>query len=258
MRRYLPILYALFFILACKGAVELTTPDVTYDVTTDGGGLDLSWNEVEDAEGYIIYADDVAVDTVTDLSYTMTAPAKVVKVTAYAGEDESDAWSGDFTPVVTTSITVYGLSDPDPNHPSGLGFTSDGTGVALAVGDTSNWNSIDFVFDDQNVTPISIVTPNHSYYNSGQGLNSEYNYSSDDQGVEFDSLNTAPAAGNYSDVKALAVNGVFASWIDPDGGTSPDANDNFVKMKVEAISGSQVNIKAAYQKEGGLRWLVTP
>ncbi|HIE06243.1 MAG TPA: hypothetical protein EYP58_05525 [bacterium (Candidatus Stahlbacteria)] len=68
MKRYLPILYALFIILACKGAVELTTPDVTYDVTTDGGGLDLSWTEVEDAEGYIIYADDVAIDTVTELS----------------------------------------------------------------------------------------------------------------------------------------------------------------------------------------------
>jgi len=257
MKRYLPILYALFIILACKGAVELTTPDVTYDVTTDGGGLDLSWTEVEDAEGYIIYADDVAIDTVTELSYTMTTPAKVVKVTAYAGEDESDAWSGDFTPVTTTSLNLWGLSQPPPD-PSGLSFTSDGTGVGLAVGDTTNWPSIDFVIDDVNLSNIGIVTPNSGYYNSGQGLNSEYNYISNDQGVEFDSINIAPSAGSYYSEQEFIVNGVFAGWIDPGGGSSPDANDNFVKIKVESISGNQVVLKLAFQKEGGLRWLVTP
>ncbi|HID31947.1 MAG TPA: hypothetical protein EYP24_01035 [bacterium (Candidatus Stahlbacteria)] len=256
MRRYLPLVYAAIFIFACKGAVELTAPDVTYEVTADGGGLSLSWSEQEDAEGYIIYADDVAIDTVTDLSYEMTTPARIVKVTAYAGEEESDAWTGDFTPV-QSSATVWGLSDPDPDHPSGLGFSTAGQAVTYAVSDTSNWPSIDFVFDDKNVTPLNIVTPNHSWYNNGQGLNSEYNYTSDNQNVTFDSLDIAPKPGNYYDAKELVVNGVFASWIDPDGGASPDANDNFIKFQVLKISGSEVQINIAYQMEGGLRWLVT-
>jgi len=75
--------------------------------------------------------------------------------------------------------------------------------------------------------------------------------------VTFDSLDIAPKPGNYYDAKELVVNGVFASWIDPDGGASPDANDNFIKFQVLKISGSEVQINIAYQMEGGLRWLVT-
>ncbi|RKX71019.1 hypothetical protein DRP53_03055 [candidate division WOR-3 bacterium] len=257
MRRYLPILYGIFFLIGCKGAVELTAPDVTYEVTSDGGGLSLSWSEQEDAEGYIIYADDVVVDTVTDLSYEMKTPAKVVKVTAYAGEEESDPWTHDFSPVISTGVSVWGLADPDPDHPSGLGFDTEGNAVTYALLDTANWNNIDFVFDDKNFTTINIVTPNSSLYNSGQGINDESNYTSDEQQVSFDSLDIAPAAGSYYDHSELVVNGVFASWIDPDGGASPDANDNFIKFQVVKISGHEVQLKIAYQREGGLRWLVT-
>jgi len=247
---------ALVALIGCESSVTLEAPVVTYTVDNDGADLVLTWTEVTDADGYIIYGDGVVLDTVTALTYTVTTPVALVEVTAYSGDTESDADQIDCEAVVTSSITVYGMSDTSSAHPSGLQFTATGTAVPLAV-QSSNYPDLDFVFDDRSpLTTITLVSPG----DFNPQLNPEDNASAE-SGTDFNALQIAADLGNYNTQRALSNQAVYSLWIDPDaGGYTTD--DHFGKMKIESISGSTapytVVITCAYQLITGLRWVVTP
>lgn len=249
-------LVALFALIGCEGEVTLDTPDVDYVVEDEGATLALSWDEITDATGYIIYADGVVVDTVELTSFDATTPAALYEVVAYAGEDVSDPGEVDCAPVVTTSITVYGNSDPEIDHPSGLGFNLSGTAVPLALSDSANWPSLDYYFDDATYAGLYLFSPSdHS-----PAYNGEIN-AAIEHGADFDAVTIADAPGSgYSTQCALGSGGVYALWVDPDGNNWSDS-DNFGKMQVESISGTTAPytavITTAYQMIHGLRWVVT-
>ena len=246
----------LLVLIGCEGEVTLETPEVNYTVTDNGATLRLSWIEISDADGYYIYADGVAIDTIDDPStttYDATQPAAIYEVSAYAGEDESDKDMVDCTPVKTSNLTVYGTSDPDPTHPSGLAFTNDGTAYAIAVGPSANHPDIDYIFDDTNFPTMTLTSPN-SY---SPVYNNEKNMSLDAQVTSFDTVTIADAPGNYSTQTTLSSNAVYYLFMDQDDDGWDTDNDHFGKMKVESISGSIVTITVAYQPIAGLRWLVT-
>lgn len=247
---------ALLVLVGCEGEVVLEAPDVTYQVQDNGATLALSWIEVADADGYYIYADGVVIDTVETTTYDATTPAQVYGVAAYAGEDTSSITEIDCTPVETSNITVYGNSDPAPDHPSAIGFTTNGNCVTLALSDSTNWSDVDFYFDDANFSTITLVSPgDHT-----PPYNSEEN-ASVNSGTDYDGLDICDAPGNYSTQTTLATNAVFSLWIDPDADGWDAENDHFGKMRIESISGSTapytVVITVAYQPIEGLRWVVT-
>jgi len=251
MKKLLALTFAFAAILILVGCESATpdTPVVDYDVITNGAGLTLTITEDANADGFIIYHDGVAVDTLTDVTtYTDTVPCKLIEVTAYAGDAESDAAEIDCTPTTTSSLTVYGLSDPDTTHFSGLTFNAT-SGTAVTISATSaNQASVEYVFDDAGFTPMHLI--NSGYYWSNGKLNT-----SGADGVDFNAVKIALLTG-YSDQTSLAVNGVFDLWLS--SSATWLATDHFGKVKIESIAGSVATITVAYQKIGGLRWLVTP
>jgi hypothetical protein len=242
-------LAAILIMVGCESTPSLTAPDVSYTVTSEGAELTLTITEVTDADGYIIYGDGVVLDTIAAAgTYVVTTPAKLVEVTAYSGDTESDATQIDCAPTTTTSLTVYGLSDPDTTHFSGLTFNAtSGTAVTISAV-AGNQSTVEFVFDDLNFTTMTLV--NSGYYWTNNKLNT-----SGDDGTDFDAVTTCLLTG-YSDQTTLAVNGVYDLWIS-NSMTWTDT-DHFGKVKIESIAGSVATITVAYQKIGGLRWVVTP
>lgn len=235
---------------------SLDKPSVSYEVLYDGGTLKLFWAAIANADGYYIYADGNRIYSTTGNQYDATTAAAIYEVSAYAGATESESDTIDCTPIVTTNITLWGNSDPNPDHPSGLGFLSDGSAVALPVSDSANWPNLDYYIDDFNYNNPTLESPNIAYYNNenNTGVNSGL--------LIFDSLTMAESSsGNYSIHTTLHEFNVYSLWIDPNFNGWDNTVDHFGKMKVESIAGSSapymVEITVAYQLIPGLRWLVT-
>lgn len=247
---------ALLVMVGCDGEVTLDTPDVTYTVTNEGGTLALDWIEIVDADGYYIFADGVATDTLDDpatVTFNATVPAAVYGVQAYAGEDVSGTDEIDCAPTSTLTMDIYGLSDPDTTHPSGLSFTSSGSATAISV-QSANYPDLDYIFDDLNYTTLTLASPN-SY---SPVYNSEKNMSVEATGItDFDALDIADAPGSYSTVTTLAGNAVYSFFMDQDDDGWDTDSDYFGKINVVSITGTHAVINVAYQPITGLRWCVT-
>jgi hypothetical protein len=245
---------ALLILVGCGGEVVLDAPDVDYTVDDNGATLALEWVEIADADGYYIYADGVIIDTLeaATLAYDATTPAAEYGVSAYAGEDESDITTIDCDPVVTTSLDIYGLSDPDTLHPSGLSFTSSGSATAISV-QSANYTALDYIFDDLNFTAMTLMSPN-AY---SPVYNDEKNGSLEASGTDFDAIVICEAPGNYSTQTAAQGNAVYCLFMDQDDDGWDTDSDYFVKMKIQSINGTHAIVDVAYQPITGLRWVVT-
>lgn len=236
----------------CGGPGPASAPSVEYVAIQEGARLRLSWSAVEDAEGYKIYVDGVEVADITALSYDVAGPAKRVGVSAYGSGEETNQWTLDVSPEVTENLVVYGRSDPDPNHPSGFGFATDGTAVAYALSDTTNWPRLDFFLEDVAPTPLSLWSPHHRNYNTKENASLEATT------TDFDALDIADS-GVYGTQTVLSENAVYSLWVDPNANGWDATDDHFGKVKIVAISGVQVTMRVAYQNQvNGLRWVMTP
>jgi hypothetical protein len=248
---------AILFVVGCESGTTPDKPIVTATVITNGAGLKLDWSADANADGFIIYNDGVAIDTVVATTYNDTIPCKVVEVSAYAGDKESDKESIDCTPTTTSTITVYGMSDTSSSHPSGLVFNAtSGTGVATAV-ISSNYAALDFIFDDR--APLTQLTLVNAGTDTTIGkINTKLNTSGLD-GTDFNAVKICKLTG-YNTITGLATNNVYDLWLSSSA-TWLDT-DHFGKMKIESITGATAPYTAvvtvAYQKFGGLRWCVTP
>jgi hypothetical protein len=247
---------ALLVMVGCDGEVTLDTPDVTYTVTDQGGTLTLDWVEIADADGYYIVADGVAIDTLDDpatITYDATTPAAVYGVQAYAGEDVSGTDEIDCSPTTTLSLDIYGLSDPDTLHPSGLSFTSSGSATAISV-QSANYTALDYIFDDLNYATLTLASPNAytPVYNDEKNMSVVASAITD-----FDALDIAEAVGSYSTVTTLSGNAVYSFFMDQDDDDWDTDSDYFGKIYISSITGTHAVISVAYQPITGLRWCVT-
>jgi hypothetical protein len=242
----------LLMLVGCGDDVVLDAPDVTYTVssTDEGGTLELEWVAIADADGYYIYADDALVETIEDpstVTYDATTPAAEYGVSAYAGEDESAITTIDCAPVVTTGLDVWDITQPAPD-PSAFGFTSTGNAMAYTLSDSANWPYIDFYIE---AGPQEFWSPHHG------GYNDQVNVTENSGSTGWDAQVIANAPGNYSTQTEIVANAVYFFWIDPTNNGWDDATDYFGKIKVIAISGTQITMDLAYQPIAGLRWCVT-
>lgn len=255
MKKYIKLLFLIsLFVtfIGCEQMVERPEkPAVVYQPIENGAKLRLTWTPVTNADGYYIYVDGIKVTSLssTITSYDVSGPAKLIEVSAYKKNEESEKWRLDLTPVVS-EVSVYGASDPSPDHPSGLQLTDNGA-VPLAIGNQANWPNLDYVFEDRGI-PMSIINPG----DYTPPFNTKGNAISVPASGTFDNENMAPALGNYYTQMRLAIGGVYYLWLDRNNnGYSTD--DNFGKILIKAISGTRVDIKVAYQKVKGLRWVKT-
>lgn len=246
---------ALLFIgTGCDTIVTLDKPTVSKAAleTDKGGTLRLTWTAVTDAQSYEITTDD-SVYTTTSTSFDVTTPSATVEVRAVNGNDKSDPAIIDCKVVETSSIVLYGISDVDPTHPSGLAFTASGSASAMSL-DDANKASLDFVCDDQQATVLPVGLINAGDYSWPQ--NAKVNTLMDAGVTDFDAFTLAAATG-YTSQLATAANGVYAVWLS--SSATWTANDHFAKVKIvtiEDVGGAKkVTLNVAYQPIGGLRWL---
>jgi len=254
----LAIVFAVILMLVgCGDDIVLDTPDVTYTVTDNGATLALDWVEIADADGYYIFADGVATDTLDDpatVTFNATVPAEVYGVQAYAGEDVSGTDEIDCAPTTTLTMDIYFLSDPDTLHPSGLSFSSSGAATAISV-QSANYPDLDYLFDDRApLTTTTLMSPN-AYT---PVYNSEKNMSVEATGItDFDALDIADAPGSYVTQTDLVVNAVYSFFMDQDDDGWDTDSDYFGKIYIASITGTHAVISVAYQPITGLRWCVT-
>jgi hypothetical protein len=258
MKYLIPILGALLIlVVSCSPTLTPGTPAVTKTVLGNGDTLQLAWPTVTNASGYYVYLDGTKYTT-TSLTYLVIDPVKLIKVTAYNGSLESDPWSLTTSVVVTPSVIVYTLSDSTHNDKA-FGFnTTSGTCLALDVTNSSNYPDFDFLVEDRGLSDIEFWSP-HLYDDPPPPYNTKENSTAASAAATFDNLTKAVAIGQqlYDTKFAIAQNGIYSVWIDPDP-SSFGANDRFGKVSIEAISGTQVTLKAGYQLIGALRWLMSP
>jgi hypothetical protein len=229
---------------------QLARPNVSYDVIDVGGKLRLYWSAVPYAIEYEVDADETTFTT-RALSFDVQSPAKLVKVYAVAGNVKSDPATIDCGVVETSSLVLYGISDPDPNHTPGLAFSSNGSASALTL-DDANKTSLDFVCDDSNVTPVGLVNAgDYGWYQ-----NSKVNTLMDAGTTDYDAFGEAAASG-YTTQLGIRADGVYAMWLSRS--QSWTTSDHFCKTKIisiEDVGGVQkVTLKVGYQLIGGLRWV---
>lgn len=242
---------ALVILVGCEGEVTLVAPDLDYTVDDTGATLTITWIEIADADGYYIYADGTAIDTIDDPAtetYDATTPAAEYGVSAFAGEDESSISTIDCAPVVTTGLDVWDMSQPPPD-PSGFGFNTSGTAVAYQVSDSTNWALLDYYIDEG--PPQSFFSPHHG------GYNNEVNATENSGSTDFDGEVIANAPGNYTTQTDIVSDAVYFFWIDPTNNGWDNSTDYFGKIKVLSINGTQITMDLAFQPIAGLRWVVT-
>jgi len=246
---------ALLFIgTGCDTIVTLDKPNVTFEAINGGGTLRLTWTSVTDAQSYEITTDD-STFTTTSLSFDVTTLTGTIEVRAVNGDDKSDPTTIDCKVVETSSLVLYGISDASANDPSGLAFSSDGTASAMSLDDV-NKAALDFVCDDEQATVLPVGLINAGDY--GWTQNTKVNTLMDAGTTDFDAFEVAAASGYISQL-AVATNGVYALWLSTS--STWTTSDHFCKAKiisVEQPSGTyyKVTLRVAYQKVGGLRWLI--
>ena len=247
---------ALFFVgTGCDTIVTLDKPVVSAAAldTDKGGTLRLTWAAVTDAKSYEVKTDDTVFTNAVS-PFDVSKPSATIEVRAVNGNDKSDPYVIDCKVVETSSIVLYGISDTDPAHSSGLAFTTSGAASAMSVAD-ANKASLDFVCDDKdaNVLPVGLI--NAGSYNWSQ--NTKKNTLMDAGTTDYDAFVLAAETG-YDGWLGVAQNGVYAFWLS--SSMTWTDSDHFCKAKIvsiEEVSGVQkVTCKVAYQKIGGLRWLV--
>lgn len=246
---------ALIFIgTGCDTIVTLDKPNVSTEAVSSGATLRLTWTAITDAKSYEITTDD-STFTTTSTSFDVSTPTGTIEVRAVNGSDKSDPATIDCKVVETSSLVLYGISDANANDPSGLSFTASGSASALSLAD-ANKAAIDFVCDDQqaSVTPVGLI--NAGDYSWTQ--NTKLNTLMDAGTTDFDAFELAASTG-YTTQLTTGTNGVYAMWLS--SSATWTTSDHFAKAKiisVEQPSGTyyKVTLRLAYQKIGGLRWLV--
>ncbi len=239
---------------SCDTLVTLSKPNVTTEAVNTGATLRLTWTAVTDAQSYEITTDD-STFTTTSTSFDVTTPTGTIDVRAVNGNDKSDPATIDCKVVETSSLVLYGISDASGNDPSGLAFTTSGSASALSL-DDANKATIDFVCDDQQATVLPVGFINAGDY--GWTQNSKVNTLMDAGTTDYDAFKFAAASGYTTQLPTLA-NGVYALWLSTSA--SWTSSGHFAKAKiisVEQPTGTyyKITLRVAYQKLGGLRWLV--
>ena len=255
---------ALLLVLAgCKLEVTLEAPENLHwvSVSSDGGSLTIAWDEVTDAEGYRIYADDELVDEVATPQATVDQPCAIIKVVPYKGDDQGDAATLNVAPV-EGSITIYERS---AEGPSALGWDAQGNAASYSVTDTAHFLDFDLYIDDftageTNAAEIHWVSPSYNHF--GDAFNDTATGFKQAPSTDFDGEQIADAPGTgyeapYSSFY-LEEGQVYFVWVDIEPCGSVNDGDYFAKLKVKAISpDGEVQLAYAFQPVSGLRWLVT-
>lgn len=211
---------------------------------TDSLSLKLSWEtSPTSVDGYIIYFENSPIETTAALSYTYKPNSLGdYKVTAYKGTTESSPSNTVSTKLVSAinQGPVYWTNDPDPNHPSGYGWSADGSGACYAIAPPQypNKDKIDFIvdgyFDLRN--PADLYDP--TWHTTGIAYSDQWTY---------DNLAEAPATG-YMNFQDVVAQGTYILWVH---------GKYYVKLGITGVDEGvhSITFKYGFQKIQGFRRL---
>ncbi len=240
---------ALVVIGGCTTTTEnevLQSPGtLTYQVVNNGYAIQLNWDAVTDADGYYVYFNDAAVDTIDDKDSTtiIVDQIGVYKVAAYKGDIVSDPTNSlDFRPVETSNVTIYDASVySDTTHPSGAGWdVNNGTMYVYPL--TDHCDVVDLFYYSGTVRGIqtSQVTcpnsPDSTFFN----LVTPLRYG------DVDSVTVEPTSSQF----AVNVNDVYTVKV-----VTSDHQVYYGKIQVIGVNDTDhsVTLKAALQTHAGLK-----
>lgn len=211
----------------------------------DSLSLKLEWfaSSTEKIDGYIVYFNNSAIDTVITTSFICTPTALGdYKVTAYKDDDESGPSNTASTKLVEdpSAGPVYWTNDTDSTHHSGFGWTLDGTGQTYRVGPQGNrynTDKIDFVLDSD----LDIRDPDNFdsvfEHETGIAYNASWTYSN---------VTTAPQSG-YLAFQATVYGATYVLWVQ---------EKYYVKLTIGSDPGNNsITFKYGFQKTPGFRRL---
>ncbi len=250
---FLGIFSLAVFFFGCEE--EPTDPDTLAPPTnltlavagSDSLSLKLSWDASTDTvDGYLVYFEGDVIDTVAatkSLTYTDTPTALgEYKIKAYKGSKLSDpVTESSELEEDTNQGEVYWTGDTNPDHPSGYGWVSDGTGKAYSLTSGKGWTNtdkVDFVLDYYDKKSTLMIRSPDDYntafdHTTGVAHNISWTYDIAEAPVGY---------GNYEDV---VDGGTYVLWVH---------GKYYVKMKVTATA-TDITFKYGFQKIAGFRRL---
>lgn len=240
----------LMVLIGCEGEVTLVAPE-NFAISAGSNEVDvvLDWDEVtEEIDGYIIYFNSAAADTVATAGYTHVDPQETgdYYVTAYSGEDESDPTTTQTTePTVNTNIELYEIGVP--NEESGYGWsTTSGQGTIYSMADATNAAAIDLYFTDfatGYAGTYNIASPTETQNDAGaawlHGTSGWRTSGFLELAENFDDVTTVPTTG-YSNFDDIAQNFTYAVYTE-DG--------HYAIVEVQSINTATglVQVRTAFQ-----------
>ncbi|MDD5528762.1 MAG: hypothetical protein PHX21_01885 [bacterium] len=220
----------------------------------DSLSLKLTWTASTDtADGYIVYLNDAALDTVTACEYTHQ-PTELgdYEVIAYIGATKSDAAEATSNlETATPGSKVYWMAAATAVGNSGYGWSATGSGAdySMSSGTAATEKAMtDFYVDSVYLTKGTdkIISPDNYYTTEGWNATWFYNCS----GNVYDTLSVAPGWAqwkNYSEV--TAVNNTIVLYV---------KDSHYVKIQITVSNSTgdhYVELKYGFQKIAGFRRL---
>jgi hypothetical protein len=247
---------ALIAIVGCGEESALVAPaNFTISAGTNELDVILDWDEVtEEIDGYIVYFNNAAIDTVATAGYTHADPQEsgVYYVTAYLGEDESDPTPDESTvPVIVDDITV---SEINATGSSGFGWSrTSGSATAYSMADATNAAFIDFYFSNWGsgyTPPYGFISPDLVETDPGVtwNMSGTWNASSftEDLTEQFDDVILVPGTGYYTTQEITATNATYAVYTE-------DGYYGMVEVKSINAGAGSISLRVAFQLVPGLR-----
>ncbi len=223
--------------------------NLTFEVVNQGGALRLTWEQVEGASLYRIYADEQLVDSVADTVYILTVPCGLARVEAAP----LSLWASVDIAGKVVASRVDGWGELDSPYKPALGFV-DGVAQVYSQNDVANYGNFEVLLDDgqPGVQPYEIDLRAPTAYQP------PYNSHANGFAHWPSGSITAPGPSSYDGVFPEAGGlqpGEYAMWINPEG-LGWDTGDHFVKIVIESVeSDGAVRATCYYQTIGGLRWI---
>jgi hypothetical protein len=245
-------------IVGCGEEAAITAPaNFVISAAADEISVVLDWDPNptdEEVDGYIVYFNDVVLDT-TDLeTYTHTDPQETGEyyVTAYAGDEESDPSETESTvPVVATNVI---LAELNAAGESGYGWnTTTGQGAVYSMIDDTHAAVIDLYFTNwatgfsgaydlrsPDLAPDDPGAPAGIVGTSGWKLTGFIAVADD-----FDDVTTLPLTGYIDRVLNVAQGFTYGVYTE---------EEHYAMVEVQSINAGtgQVQVRTAFQVVPGL------
>lgn len=227
---------------------EIEQPVVEYEVRDEGGTLRLTWETVQGADGYIIYAFGDSIDYTTDTVYDAITPAVFIGPATSIGHDCSYVSYVNSSCRSSSGQSIWNPLDPDSGFRRAIWFTESGQLVPCSVYDPLYDTLYDFYLK---------VASDVLWLHNRTAIGETNKIALCNSNI-FHDVNIASALGAaYQDSIEILEHNIYFIFLDYNSNGYDITVDRFVKLRIDSIIGNEIVLRHAAQEIPGLRWLAT-